>query len=119
MTPSELRTARADAVVARGSHLRPHGIAIGEIGQFGQVSLRFVSPVAHLRKARAPLPIRPRADRKLLSELQSIQAEVIRTALQQSDAGCTTNCAREGRQIAMKQLILQLAGAGGNNDSPA
>ena len=46
-------------------------------------------------------------------------AQIICAAFQQTDADIHRECATHQRQIGMKELILQVPGAGGNDDALA
>ena len=116
----ERRAFRAEAVVARRGHPRPHRIGIAELRELGDVALpRRARPVAHFRQAARDFLAQAARSSLLLGELEPMHAQVVRAALQQRDAHRPADRARDRRQIAMEQLVLQLARAGGDDHAPA
>src|SRR5690606_39690991 len=54
----------------------------------------------------------------LLRQLEAMNAQEVRTPLQQRDAHRTSERTRDRRQVAVKELILQRTRSGGDDDPP-
>ena len=118
VTAIERRAIRPEAVVARRGHPGPHRICSAQLGEFGDVAAAGdARPRPHLRQCGGDLATQSARVRLLLGEFQSMQAQIVRAPLQQRDAHRAADRRGDGRQIAMKQLVLQRARAGRHDDA--
>src|SRR5450759_1457489 len=108
----------AQAVLARRCRRLPGGRVLGHVGEF-----RPVARLADFGEARDPVQMRhvlatgeaPVGERAL----QVMVTDVIRAALEQSGADRNLQCIAHRGQIAIVELVLQVLGAGGNDDLAA
>ncbi len=113
----EFRAFRAEAVLARRRHPWPHGVLLTDAGQLADVAtLRRVRPRPNLGQRRRDFLAQAARVGLLLGHVEPVPTEVIGAALQQRDAHGSADRGTDRRQVAMKQLVLQRARAGGNDD---
>ena len=125
-TPARLRdvasvehgTLRPEAVVRRRGDRAPDRIVLREVVHLREVAAR--RPGGPSREAGGP---RGHAGRDEPAGGQHLfvapAAEVVRAALEQRDARVASESAADERQIALEQLLLKMAGAGGDHDPAA
>ena len=113
----ELRAFRTEAVLARRRHPRPHGILFADAGQLRDVApLRRVRPRANPGQRGRDFLAQPARVGLLLGHVEPVTAEIVGATLQQRDAHGSADRGTDRRQVTMKQLILQCARAGGDDD---
>ncbi len=114
----EKRAFRAQAVLRGRGHTRPQRRGLRHLGEFRAITAaRAAAPRADrlqiiCLRARFELPV-------LRGLLQPIQAQVIGASFQQRGIDFDAQHRTHPRQIAMEQLILQIARAGGNDHALA
>ena len=114
----ECRTLRPEAVVRRGGDRAPDRIVLREV-----LHLREIAAGRPGRPSRKPGRPRGHAGRGEPPRGQHLfvapAAEVVRAALEQREARVAFESAADQRQIAAEQLLLEMAGAGGDHDPAA
>ena len=125
-TPARLRdvasvehgTLRPEAVVRRRGDRAPDRIVLREVVHLREVAAR--RPGGPSREAGGPRGHvgrdEPAGGQHLLV---APEAEVVRAALEQRDARVASEGAADERQIVLEQLLLKMAGAGGDHDPAA
>ena len=110
MTLRVLGTLLPQAVVHGRSDQRPDRGILRDLDQFGAVTaLRSMAPLADV------IEIIAKRWRNIGDLRESMQAEIIGTALQQRRFNRSADCLADQRQIAMVELILQRFGAGADD----
>ena len=109
---------RAEAVLARGGGLRPGGRRLRHVGALALVAghgarreALYLVDVGHVLARR---------ERALLrGTLEVVQAHVVGAPLEERGVHREPERIAHARQVAMEQLVLQVLGAGRDDDAPA
>ncbi|EDT08605.1 hypothetical protein BgramDRAFT_4758 [Paraburkholderia graminis C4D1M] len=109
-----MRTLLAETVVARRRDHRPHRRRFRHAGELG-----FVAGSRDLREADDVLQIRGFLARRQAAvigrALQIVVTQVIRAALEHGHRHGHRQCVAHGRNVALKELVLQVLGARGDD----
>jgi hypothetical protein len=113
-----VRAARAGTVLARGADLRAQRMRIGQLRQFGQIAAA---------RGERPVAMRASSGSASAGSISSCRpmfckprpAQIIGASLEQRHARRPSQGAGQQRQIAVKELVLQRACAGGNHHTQA
>ena len=99
------------AVIDGGNTGRPHGGVFRDMRQFGQVAAGgALRPGADIGQVSPSLLVQP--PRVILCLFQPVQAQVIGPSFQQRNIERPPDGLAHQRQVAGKQLVLQVLGAG-------
>jgi hypothetical protein len=114
------RTGIAEAVLARRGERSARGIRVAQALDLRKVpGPGLARPAADARQHARVRRGNPGQLRNRLRQLQPVQAQVVRAALQQRESRRTAECLRDGRQVAVEELVLERARAGRDDDLAA
>ena len=112
------RAVRTQAIVGGGCHPGPNAAVFGDIRNLGQIAgMGHRSPIADAGQMSCLLPTGQATRAAHL--LQTIETQVIRPPLEQGGLRRPAQSLGNQGQVLVKQLVLQIAGAGGNDDLAA
>ena len=113
-----LRAFLAETVFARRGDAGPDRGLFRQVGELGQIAaLGGRSPTRHAREQPRHAALWAQQRALLRGKLQSMAAQIICAPLEQCEFGRQSQRFCQHRHVAAKQLVLQRAGTGGNNDA--
>ena len=118
MAARELRALLAEAVFARRGNARPDRRLLRQVGEFGKIArLGGRRPARHPREQACHAALARQQGALLGREFQSMPAQIVRASLEQRELRRQSQRLRQHRHVAAKQLVLQRARAGGDDDA--